>query len=329
MNWRTELRVSPSRNRISLSNKIFTIGSCFSDEIGQHLLENKFTVSKNPFGTVYNPMSIHKLLLFGLDKTFPSSDSYSQKEGIHFNYHFHSSFSSSSRINIESKIHEVISESNAFLKNANCIIITYGTAFAYQLKEIDCVVANCHKMPSSIFEKKLLSEKEIVDSFQEIHSKLKSVNRSARIILTVSPVRHLKDTLELNSVSKSVLRLACHSISNQFTDVEYFPAYEILLDDLRDYRFYKSDLLHPSKEAVEYICGKFIDAYFDESTKKFISEWNKIKDDLAHKAFFQESDSHQKFLKSLLVKLENLRLHVDVDGEISSIKSRILDKGKN
>ena len=323
MNWRTELNVKPSKNKITLSDRIFTIGSCFSDEIGQLLGENKFNVSRL-FGTVYNPVSIHRLVLLGLNKEFPGEESYGQNEDVYFNYHLHSSFSSLNRKMIEEQISNSIAESNEFLKTADRVVITYGTAFIYQLISSNEIVANCHKMPSVLFEKRLLTESEIVKSFGEVYSKLQSINSVAKIILTVSPVRHLKDTLELNSVSKSILRTACHSITEKHKDVEYFSAYEILLDDLRDYRFYKTDRLHPTEEAVEYIWNKFIDAYFDEATKKFLLEWKKLKSELEHRPFHPESVSHQKFLKSLLLKLENLQGQVDVSKEIQNIKSQLV-----
>jgi hypothetical protein len=325
MDWRTELNVKPSKTKISLSDKIFTIGSCFSDEIGQLLSENKFSVSR-PFGTVYNPVSIHRLLLWGLNKESLPDESYSQNEDVYFNYHFHSSFSSLNRKDLEERISNSIAESIVFLKTVDRVVITFGTAFIFKLKSNGEIVANCHKMPSTLFEKRLLTESEIVKSFEEVYSKLKSTNSSVKIILTVSPVRHLKDTLELNSVSKSILRTACHTIIERFKDVEYFPAYEILLDDLRDYRFYKTDRLHPTEEAVDYIWQKFIEAYFDDPAKKIISEWKKIRSELMHKPFHPESESHQKFLRSLLLKLENLLRKIDVSKEISDVKSCLIDR---
>jgi hypothetical protein len=328
MEWRTELQVRPAKNKISLAHKIFTIGSCFSDEIGQRLLENKFTVSKNPFGTVYNPVSIHELLCLGLNNELPDIESYASNGDIHFNYHFHSLFSSLKRNDLEERIRKSIHESNNFLSGADRIIITYGTALVFYLKGTQKVVANCHKMPPVNFEKRLLTEAEIVKSFEGLYSRLKSANAAAKIILTVSPVRHLKDTLELNSVSKSILRTACHCLTNRFSDVEYFPAYEILLDDLRDYRFYKSDLLHPSEEAVEYIWEKFFNAYFDEPAKKFITEWKKIMTSLAHKPFQPRSESHVKFLKSVLSELEKWETLVDVSKERSEVIQRIRESSE-
>jgi len=257
-----------------------------------------------------------------LTKEFPNGETYASNGDLHFNYQFHSTFSSLNRHDLENKIQKSISDANLFLLVADRILITYGTALAYQLKGTGEMVANCHKMPSANFERKWLTEAEIIQSFERFYSKLKLINPAAKIILTVSPVRHLKDTLELNAVSKSILRIACHSITDRFSDVEYFPAYEILLDDLRDYRFYKSDLLHPSEEAVGYIWEKFVTGYFDEAAKKFIPEWKKMRSSLDHKPFQPHSESYLKFLKSILSELEKWETSVDVRKE----KSEVIDR---
>jgi hypothetical protein len=325
MDWRTELNVKPSKNKITLSSRIFTIGSCFAEEIGDHLVDNKLQTVNNPYGTVYNPISIHQLLHYSLFNIFPSKNGYSQNEDIHFHYDFHSSFSCLQASELNKRIVDSITTSNLFLENSDYLIITYGTAFVYFLKSQDTVVANCHKMPSADFQKVLLTEEQVVRSFNEFYQQLKTKLPSIKVILTVSPVRHLKDTLELNSVSKSILRTACHFITEQHKDVEYFPAYEILLDDLRDYRFYKTDRLHPTEEAVEYIWDKFVNTYFDESTKKFTADWQKLKMDLAHQSFHPQSESYQKFLKSLLKKLEASQSRVDINSEIAEVKSKILN----
>jgi hypothetical protein len=320
--FRTEIIPAVSASPIGLSDTFFTIGSCFAEAMGNHFHENKFKVWNNRFGTVYNPNSIHKTLLFALENKLPESG-YLHHEGINLNYHFHSSYSSLSRSELEVKLRKSIDEASQFLKDANRIIITYGTAFIYRLKSSNEIVANCHKVPSANFTKALLTEAEIIQSFREFNTTLKAVNPRCKTILTVSPVRHLKDTLELNAVSKSVLRLSCHSIVNQFSDVEYFPAYEILLDDLRDYRFYKTDRLHPTEEAMEYIWEKFAIAYVDEPSKKFMSDWSEIKRNLEHKSFRPDSENHQRFLKSTLKKLEALQSLADVSAEIQHLKSKI------
>ncbi|MBS1487399.1 MAG: GSCFA domain-containing protein [Bacteroidetes bacterium] len=324
MNWRTEFFAEPATDTITLAAPVFTIGSCFADEIGLRLLENKFSVAVNPLGTVYNPISIHQLLRFGLQNELPTDESYLQREEVHFNYHFHSSYSALSRNDLKNKIEEAVASAHEFFKKTEWILITYGTSFVYKL-DGNQVVANCHKMPSADFTKVLLTENEIAESFDGFYTLLKSINPRAKIILTVSPVRHTKDTLELNSVSKSILRLACHTLSNKFPDVTYFPAYEIVMDDLRDYRFYKKDLIHPTTEAVDYIWEKFSQTYFNEPTQQFMAEWQKIKSDLRHKPFHPHSEKHQQFLQSVLKKLELLKQTVNVDIEIAEIKSQILN----
>lgn len=324
--FRTELTPARSAFPIRATDRILTAGSCFADSIGSRLTENKFSVWSNKLGAVYNPLSIHQLLQLFLGRQLPSPQSYLENEGIWFNYDLHSSTSAATKEELEIKIRDSVVEGNSFLKSANRVIITYGTAFVYRLKTSGQVVANCHKVPSGNFAKDFLTEEEIRKSFQIFYDQLKQINLNCKIILTVSPVRHIKDTLELNAVSKSILRLACHSLTNQFSDVEYFPAYEILLDDLRDYRFYKTDRLHPTDEAIEYIWEKFILSCMDESAQQFISHWAEIKKDLAHKPFHPQSASHQKFLMNLLKKLENLQSSVDVDAEIQKVKQDIQAK---
>jgi hypothetical protein len=200
--------------------------------------------------------------------------------------------------------------------------MTYGTAWVYQLKDNGEIVANCHKVPANQFSKSLLSHLAITESFDEFYLTLKKINPAIQIILTVSPVRHLKDKLALNSVSKSVLRLACHTISSSHDDVHYFPAYEIMLDDLRDYRFYKADLIHPSDVAEEYIWEQFITCYADEHLRQFIQDWKAILAALAHRSFHSNTVAHQQFLKNTLEKLQAFKTLVDVEPEIALIKSQ-------
>ena len=189
----------------------------------------------------------------------------------------------------------------------------------YENIETGEVVANCHKVPARNFKKILLNTDAIAESFRFLYQALKKQHSSLQIILSVSPVRHTKDTLPLNQVSKSVLRLACHEIEAQYADVEYFPAYEIMMDDLRDYRFYQPDMIHPSDEAVNYIWHKFSERYFNDITKNFIDRWKSISADLRHRPFHLQSDDHQNFLKQVLQKLEELKPTVNVDAEIATI----------
>ena len=321
--FRTEIQLSKEKHPISLRQDILTTGSCFSDAIGSKLAENKFTTLVNPFGTTYNPISIHKLLRAALNNAHPASHSYFYNNGLYAHYDFHSEFSSPNKGFVEEKVKSAIHAAHSFLKNAHWIIITYGTAWVFKRNDTGDLVANCHKVPMQNFTKELLTEKKILESFEGFYQNLKAINPSCKIMLTVSPVRHIKDSLQLNSLSKSILRVACNTITELHKDVTYFPSYEIMLDDLRDYRFYNSDMLHPNADAEAYIWEKFAEAYFDKSTVDFLSRWKLTYASLQHKPFHAQSESHQKFLKKLLNELQELNGIVNVDEEIASVNAQL------
>lgn len=321
--FRTEVHISPSTNKINISEKILTAGSCFSDSIGKELIENKFNVLVNPFGTNFNPNSIHKTLRYAIHNQVVPEHTYLENKGVHANYDFHSSFSALTRIKVSESLKESIGTTHYFLKDSQWIFLTYGTAWVYERNDTGDIVANCHKVPASNFNKALLSQKKILESFKEFYTELKICNPTVNIILTVSPVRHIKDTLQLNSVSKSVLRLACQTITETYPDVYYFPSFEIMMDDLRDYRFYKSDMIHPSEEAERYIFDKFSTTYFDEDTLQFKKQWQPLRQAIKHKPFLPEAENHQQFLRKTLGQLESLQLKVDLSNEIRIIKSQL------
>lgn len=324
--FRTELSLKPSGLNFGLRDPILTIGSCFADQIGKQLNVNKFIVSANPLGIIYNPLSIHHVLHYAIKANTPEDKTYIQQGGIWNNYEFHSSFSATTKEEITGGIKQAIETTHEFLKKTKVLIITYGTAWAFERIDSGLLVANCHKVDPKNFNKILLPPTQIVASFQQLYEELKSLNSSLKIILTVSPVRHIKDTLELNQVSKSALRLACHSIQDKYADVEYFPAYEIMIEDLRDYRFYEPDMIHPSSEAIDYIWDKFHHHYFDDSTKDFIHQWKTVLADLKHRPFHPQADAHQEFLKATLKKLEALKSIVNVDEEITFVRSNLTKK---
>ena len=321
--FRTELQLKSSIFNFGLRDSIFTIGSCFADQIGTELRQNKFKTSINTLGVIYNPLSIHRALHYSLKASSPKEETYVQQGGLWNNYEFHSSFSAPTKEETTLKIEQSINTAHDFLKETEVLSITYGTAWAFKRRDNGELVANCHKVDSKKFNKVLQIPTEIEESFHGLYQELKSFKKSIKIILTVSPVRHIKDTLELNQVSKSVLRLACHNLQDKYADVTYFPAYEIMMDDLRDYRFYEPDMIHPSCEAIEYIWDKFSNHYFDDSTKDFIREWKSISADLLHRAFHPQADAHQKFLKEILKKLEALSSIVNVENEIAFVTSSL------
>jgi hypothetical protein len=322
--FRTEFNTRLHKSTIGIKSSLLTIGSCFSDGIGNKLAGNKFNTLVNPFGTTYNPLSIHKLIQMAIHNQAPSPETYSQNEDIYSNYDFHSSFSELTKEKLEKRITEAIGMVHYFLSKSEFLFLTYGTAFVYERKDTGEMVANCHKQPASLFSKQLINQETIITSFNEMYSNLKKFNPGIKIILTLSPVRHIKDTIELNSVSKSILRVACHSLTQNKEEVSYFPAYEIMMDDLRDYRFYTSDFLHPSQEAEEYIWEKFTDNYFDKDTKEIVQQWQTLKKQLEHKPFHPASIGHQKFLKETLTKLEMLNTKLNVEEEIHNLKMFIV-----
>jgi hypothetical protein len=321
--FRTDVRVTYSVYPITLKTPVLTAGSCFADAIGHRLDINKFKVLTNPFGVIYNPHSIHKAIRYAIQNEPAADHLFIQNNDVHLNYDFHSELSSLSKTDLMQRLTNTIGSVHYFLKDTSWILITYGTAWVYNRVDTGEIVANCHKMPASNFRKTLMTEDSIVKSFEQLFSDLKKYNPNVRVILTVSPVRHIKDTLELNSASKSALRIACHSIAQKFEGVEYFPAYEMMLDDLRDYRFYKSDLIHPTEVAEDYIWNKFAERYFDDSTKQFINDWTPLRSALNHKPFHPQSKQHQQFLHDTIRKLERLKTTVNVEHELDALKKQI------
>lgn len=319
--FRTTFLIPEAKNKISLDSQLITLGSCFADVVGNQVKNNKLKIEVNPFGTLFNPLSIFKLL----SSTYQEADErlFIENQEFWFHYDFHSSFSASSKEQLAQKINNQLSDFSAKLLTVNHLVITLGTAFAYRLLSTPSFVANCHKLPKKYFEKDLLSVKDICKSFAVLHTQLKVLNPELNIILTVSPVRHTKDGIPENQVSKAILRAACHYLCADYDNVEYFPAYELMMDDLRDYRFYKSDLIHPNEVAENYIFEKFIDTYFDEALKAFVREWQPIKRRLEHRPFNEKSTAHQKFLQILLIDLEKINLKADVSEEITSVRNRI------
>jgi hypothetical protein len=321
--FRTVLSIPSNRHKISLSDQILTIGSCFSDAIGEQLVSSKINTWVNPFGIQYNPHSIHKALSYALSRQPVPENTFVNRNEIFFNYDFHSNLSSTDLTELQRRIDKLLGDTNSFIENTQWIFLTYGTALTYERIDTRDTVSNCHKMPQSLFSKHLMTQKKILESFGEMYEQLKIVNPNIRVILTVSPVRHLKETLQLNSVSKSILRVACQTITEQHEDVSYFPSYEIMMDDLRDYRFYKADMIHPNEVAEKYIWEKFSEAYFNDALKSFLIKWAEIKSALSHKPFHPSSSEYQNFVHSTIKKLEELKSIVNVDEEIANMTSKL------
>ena len=318
MHFRTELTVPESPKKIALQTNVLTLGSCFAEVIGTKLVDNKIPTLANPFGTLFNPLSITKLLHHALDETLPDELLYVEHQGVWFHYDFHSSLWGRTQDELRQRLFAILQEVKQWLQQTDVLIITLGTAFVYRHLSSGQLVANCHKTPNSAFQRELLRTEQIVEAFEGVLAQLPSF---LHVVFTVSPVRHTRDTLPLNAVSKSLLRVACHELSER--GHAYFPAYELLLDDLRDYRFYKSDLIHPNEQAEDYIFERFSNAYFTKELQKFIQEWQKIRQALGHRPLYPNTASHRQFLENLLQKLQKIASDVDVNPEIATVSEQL------
>jgi hypothetical protein len=317
--FRTELIIPVSDQKINFKASIITLGSCFSDVIGNYLSENKFSTLVNPFGTVYNPISIFNLIV---ERTW-DENKFVKSNGSIFHHDAHSSFFDDSEKELKTRLVEVKSLAIEKIRTANWLIITFGTSIVYKLRDTDQVVSNCHKVPQINFTKHSLSMSEMIKGFKIFYDHIKLLNPSINLLLAVSPVRHIKDGLLENALSKSKLRMLCDEFQKQLTDVHYFPSYEIMMDDLRDYRFYKGDMIHPNEVAEHYIWELFQEVYFDSKTQQFIKEWKKIKDALAHKPFNPKSKNHKNFLYQTLLQLRLFTELVDVTHEEKILKEQL------
>jgi len=295
-----------TQDLIDYQSKILLLGSCFSENIGDKLSYFKFQSTQNPFGILFHPKAIENLITNTSNKKVYSSDDLIYQNEIWHSFDAHSSLSSASENELLNKLNVAISLTNKKIKEASHIVITLGTSWVYRYIEIDTIVANCHKIPQKKFLKELLSVSEISESLARSISLIKSINSDAAVIFTISPVRHLKDGFIENTQSKSHLIAAIHTLVNK-QDVSYFPSYEIMMDELRDYRFYAEDMIHPNKTAINYIWRKFIDTWFSEETKSIMKEIDEIQKGLLHRPFHEDSKLHQQFLLKLEQKKSSLQ----------------------
>ena len=296
-----------TRNAIDYNSKVLLLGSCFSENIGDKLSYYKFQSLQNPFGILFHPKAIENLITNAInEKEYSEKDLTFQNERWHC-FDAHSSLSAADKNELLNNLNSTISSTKKQLEEATHIVITLGTSWVYRFIETDKIVANCHKIPQKKFLKELLSVDEISESLEAILVLLKSINKNIQILFTVSPVRHLKDGFIENTQSKAHLISAIHNILNGGYAF-YFPSYEIMMDELRDYRFYAEDMIHPNKTAINYIWEKFVASWFSEDTLLTMKEVDVIQKGLSHRPFNENSIQHHQFLKNLEVKKETLKV---------------------
>ena len=268
MKWHTELIPEKLNNPISYKDKIMALGSCFVENIGQKLTDLKYKVQVNPFGIQYNPISIANSLNRLMAGNILESSELFNHEGLWHSFMHHSDYSNIDKEICLEHINREFEKARVHLQNAESLMITLGTAWVYEYSLNKMIVNNCHKLPASNFKRYRLEVDEIVSQLSNTFMELIKFNPNLRILITVSPIRHLKDGFHENQISKSSLLLAVEKLREDFKHVQYFPSYEIMMDDLRDYRFYKSDMVHPNEMAIDYIWEKFVISSFCEKEKE-------------------------------------------------------------
>jgi hypothetical protein len=287
-----------NNNLIDYNSNIVLLGSCFAESIGDKLGYFKFRSTQNPFGILFHPIAIENSIHFAIDKKeFSDEDVFLHNELWHC-FDAHSKRSSLFKTKLLESLNESVASSSQQINQASHIIITLGTAWVYKFEDLK-IVANCHKIPQNKFKKELLSIEEISKSLKRISEKIHLVNPKAAIIFTVSPVRHLKDGFIENTLSKAHLIAAVHQVVNEEEGLFYFPSYELMMDELRDYRFYKEDMIHPNQMAINYIWEKFIKVWISASSKEIMNHVEFVQKGLLHKPFNPEAKAHLQFLKLL------------------------------
>jgi hypothetical protein len=308
MNFTTKTPIQKYNHPITYDSKIMLLGSCFATNIGDKFQYFKFQATTNPFGIIFNPVSLAKLIERSAQKEF-----YTEKDIFFHNdlwqcYEVHSELSHPDKETFLSNLNSIVELTHLHIGSLTHCIITLGTSWVYRNIETNEIVANCHKVPKKQFVKELLSPEIIAQSIESILFSISVINPNCKSIFTISPVRHLKDGFTENTLSKAHLIAALHNIiSNNPSHTNYFPAYEIVMDELRDYRFYAEDLLHPNQTAIDYIWIQFFENYISKSEFGLMNEICEVQRALQHRPFNPNTESHLKFLDHLNLKIDKIK----------------------
>jgi len=318
MNLRTTFAVDPSPVRITHSDRVVFIGSCFASSIGARMERGKIPVLVNPSGSVYNPFSVGKTIEQIIsEKIFTNKDLHCHN-GTWLSFSHYTDFSSDDQSVALRKINDKIREASQFFKSATVLFITFGTARIYRFRSTGQIVSNCHKIPAEQFDHELISVSAITELWNNLLDRLAVEFPELKVVFTISPVRHLKDGAHGNQVSKSVLFLAVEELLQHPSKPQYFPAYEIVMDDLRDYRFYDDDMLHPSSSAIEYIWERFSGCWFTPSTTKLCEEISRVVNGMNHRFNTDNKKGRILFAENMLnqiIRLENQIPDIDFSAE--------------
>lgn len=319
MDFRLEFEPPSLSQKIDMDEKIMLVGSCFTDHVYKYLVASKFCALQNPNGILFNPISIAQALNSYIDNKHISSNELFELNGLWNHWDFHSNLSCTSQEESLARMNESISSAHAFLKQSQWLIVTLGSAYVYEW-QAGKIVANCHKMPASHFTKRMLDPEEIISTYTKIIAALKQFNHNLKIIFTISPVRHLKDGFVENNRSKSVLIHAVDQLIRHQEHLHYFPSYELVVDDLRDYRFYAEDMVHPNYQATRYVWEKFCTAAINGRSREVMKELDQLNMAFHHKPLHPDSAEHIKFRKKYKEIAQSLSVRfpsIDLSSEIN------------
>ncbi|WP_298650789.1 GSCFA domain-containing protein [uncultured Proteiniphilum sp.] len=304
MNFRTTIEIPASDIRIDHSTRLMLFGSCFAENIGGKLLQYKFQVDMNPFGILYNPLSVAAALRRLLSAVPFSEADLVFHNGLYHSFMHHGHFSAPDKDTCLHNISERFERAAGSIRETDLFLITFGSAYAYKWRENGEITGNCHKFPARLFHRVRLSVDEITEEWGKLITTLTTIHPNIKLLFTVSPVRHWKEGAHDNQVSKSILHLAIDNLQHLFEEnVRYFPAYEVMIDELRDYRFYGEDMIHPSPVAVDYIWQLFGNTFFSAGTRKINEEWEQIRKAIDHHPLHPGTEAHGAFIEDTLRKL--------------------------
>lgn len=332
MDFKTTLHIKPWQTKIRHNEAIMLVGSCFTEHMTGFLKRHKFTVLENPHGILFNPISIaNAISRYALGELYKKDDLFKHGEFWH-SWDHHGKFSGLDAEECLTAINSSLKNAEKFIARCEWVIVTLGSAWAYELLptapnyQPDTICANCHKIPASAFQHRLLQVNEVVTALREIVQVVQGVNARAQIIFTISPVRHFREGLIENNRSKSVLHLAIHQLLQEMAGCHYFPSYELVIDDLRDYRFYAEDMVHPNYLATRYVWDKFREACISPDDYSVMDEAFKVNAAISHKPIHPDSAAHQQFLNASIALAESLQKqysYMDFEEEILQLKSAL------
>ncbi len=315
-----DIDIKSPEQKITYADKFFLIGSCFTEHIGKRLEELKFPVLQNPNGILFDPISVTKSINSYIEpKSYNIADLFFLNE-LWQSWNHHSHFSGTSKLEVLANINKSQKAAHDHLAKATWLIVTFGSSFSYRLQENNQPVANCHRAPGQIFSKHLLTVDETITALRETIENLKEFNPLLQVLFTISPVRHIRDGVVENNRSKARLIEAVHKMVDMFDHVHYFPAYELVIDVLRDYRFYDIDLVHPNYAATEFVFNHFEQSFIDEQLIPVMEDIRKIINAFKHKPFHPDTEAHISFLQNSYQKVMALQKrlpHLDFEKEIS------------